>query len=147
MEILEPLINSGTAIAQERHLEFVVHIPDELPLILGNAAALREALGNLLDNAMKYTVARGQVALNVEVDRNYATVNIRDTGVGIPVEDLPHLFERNFRGKQAGGEIAGTGLGLAIALDLVQKMQGEILVSSEEQQGSTFSVRLKRWKR
>jgi signal transduction histidine kinase len=147
MEILEPLINSGTAIAQERHLEFVVNIPDELPLILGNAAALREALGNLLDNAMKYTVAHGQVELNVEVDRNYATVNIRDTGVGIPVEDLPHLFERNFRGRQAGGEIAGTGLGLEIALDLVQKMQGEILVSSQEQQGSTFSVRLNRWKR
>jgi signal transduction histidine kinase len=147
MEILEPLINSGTAIAQEHGLEFVVHIPDELPLILGNAAALREALGNLLDNAMKYTLACGQVALNVEVDRNYATVNIRDTGVGIPVEDLPHLFEWNFRGRQAGGEFAGTGLGLAIALDLVQKMQGEILVNSQEHQGSTFSVRLKRWKR
>ncbi|NJL43149.1 MAG: GAF domain-containing sensor histidine kinase [Pseudanabaena sp. SU_2_4] len=147
MEILEPLINSATAIAQERDLDFTINLPDELPLVLGNAAALREVLGNLIDNAMKYTIAPGSVSLNIEVDRNYATVNVQDTGLGIPTNDLPHLFKRNFRGRQAEGEITGTGLGLAIALDLVQKMQGEILVSSQENQGSTFSVRLKRWKR
>ncbi len=147
MEILEPLINSATAIAQERDLDFTINLPDELPLVLGNAAALREVLGNLIDNAMKYTIAPGSVSLNIEVDRDYATVNVQDTGLGIPTNDLPHLFERNFRGRQAEGEITGTGLGLAIALDLVQKMQGEILVSSQENQGSTFSVRLKRWKR
>jgi signal transduction histidine kinase len=147
MEILEPLLNSAIAIAQERNLDFTVHLPDELPLVLANAAALREVLGNLIDNAMKYTIAPGSVSLNVEVDRDYATVNVQDTGLGIPTNDLPHLFERNFRGRQAEGEIMGTGLGLAIALDLVQKMQGEILVSSQENQGSTFSVRLKRWKR
>ena len=147
MEILEPLINSATAIAQERDLDFTINLPDELPLILGNTAALREVLGNLIDNAMKYTIAPGSVSLNIEVDRDYATVNVQDTGLGIPTNDLPHLFERNFRGRQAEGEITGTGLGLAIALDLVQKMQGEILVSSQENQGSTFSVRLKRWKR
>lgn len=147
MEILEPLINSTIAISQERNLDFTINLPDELPLILGNTAALREVLGNLMDNAMKYTIAPGRVSLNVEVDRDYATVNVQDTGLGIPANDLPHLFERNFRGRQAEGEINGTGLGLAIALDLVQKMQGEILVSSQENQGSTFSVRLKRWKR
>jgi signal transduction histidine kinase len=147
MEILEPLINAAMAIAQERNLDFTIHLPDELPLILGNIAALREVLGNLIDNALKYTIAPGHISLNVEVDRDYATVNVRDTGLGIPANDLPHLFERNFRGRQAKGEINGTGLGLAIALDLVQKMQGEILVSSQEDQGSTFSVRLKRWKR
>jgi signal transduction histidine kinase len=147
MDILDPLINTAIAIAQERHLDFTANLPDELPLILGNASALREVLGNLIDNAMKYTIAPGSVSLNVEVDRDYATVNIQDTGLGIPAIDLPHLFERNFRGRQAEGDIIGTGLGLAIALDLIQKMQGEILVSSQENQGSTFSVRLKRWKR
>lgn len=147
MEILEPLLNSARAIAQERSLDFRFNLPDELPLILGNTAALREVLGNLIDNAMKYTIAPGSVSLNVEADRDYATVNVQDSGLGIPSNDLPHLFERNFRGKQAEGDIIGTGLGLAIALDLVQKMQGEILVSSQENQGSTFSVRLKRWKR
>ncbi len=147
VEILDPLINAAMAIAQERHLDFTTNLPDELPLILGNAAALREVLGNLIDNAMKYTIAPGSVSLNIEVDRDYATVNIQDTGLGIPAQDLPHLFERNFRGRQAEGDIMGTGLGLAIAFDLVQKMQGEILVSSQENQGSTFSVRLKRWRR
>jgi signal transduction histidine kinase len=147
MEILEPLINSTMAIAQERNLDFTVNLPDELPLIWGNTAALREVLGNLIDNALKYTIAPGHISLNVEVDQDYATVNVRDTGLGIPANDLPHLFERNFRGRQAEGEITGTGLGLAIALELILKMQGEILVSSQENHGSTFSVRLKRWKR
>lgn len=143
--ILEPLIASASAIAQERNLDLYTHIPPVLPLVQVNARALREVLSNLLDNALKYTPAQGQVYLEVSTDwrspsphahANWLGIAIWDTGPGIPPQDLAHLFERHYRGVQAQTAIPGTGLGLAIARDLVQQMQGEIQVFSPAQQSN-----------
>ena len=71
-------------------------------------------------------------------------IYVQYTVVGIPDADLPRLFERSFRGRQADGDISGTGLGLAIANELVQKMEGSIHVISQVGKGSTFAVTLKR---
>ena len=143
--ILEPLLISASAIAQERDLAFCTRVPSDLPLVRANAKALREVLSNLLDNALKYTPAQGHVYLEVSTDwpallpqsqSDWLGIGIWDTGPGIPPEDLAHLFERHYRGVQAQTNIPGTGLGLAIARDLVQQMQGEIQVSSPAQQSS-----------
>lgn len=134
-EVLNPLLDLAIAIAQDRHLTVVTDIPADLPAVQMDRRALREVLNNLIDNALKYTPKGGQILVRVcsqpLVDRvNQQAVVIADSGPGIPLQDLGHLFERHYRGIQATSNIPGTGLGLAIARDLVQQMQGEIQVFS-----------------
>lgn len=136
--VLEPLLVSAKAIAQERNLMLIVGIPSNLPLVQGNAKALREVLSNLIDNALKYTPAGGQIEVRVGerriIDRGaMIAIAISDTGPGIPPQDLEHLFERHYRGVQAATAIPGSGLGLAIAKELIEQMQGEIEVFSPAQ--------------
>jgi len=140
--ILESLAESASAIAHDRNLKFSHYIPPHLPLVQGNTLAVREVLNNLIDNALKYTPELGKVDLSVNCNSKYVEVKVRDTGVGIPDMDLEHLFERNFRGRQAVGNISGSGLGLAIARALVEKMEGEIEVESELNQGIGFRFSL-----
>jgi signal transduction histidine kinase len=141
--LLEPLISTTSAIAADRNLQFHSQIPNQLPPILANRHALREVIANLLDNALKYTPAPGQIKLIVQIQPEILAIQVTDTGYGIPPQDLNNLFQRHFRGRQAEGTITGTGLGLAIAKDLVEKMQGEILVTSKVNQGTTFTLELK----
>lgn len=142
--ILEAIANFASAIAQDRNIQFLSNIPSHLPKVLGNESGLREAIGNLVENALKYTPERGYVLLGADVKPDTVYIYVQDTGVGIPDADLPRLFERSFRGRQADGDISGTGLGLAIANELVQKMEGSIHVISQVGKGSTFAVTLKR---
>ncbi|MGB3512658.1 MAG: GAF domain-containing sensor histidine kinase [Microcoleaceae cyanobacterium] len=150
-QVLEPLLVSAKAMADEYQLDLNIDIPNNLPTVQGNAKALREVLSNLIDNALKYTPARGKIYIKlvtVQPDKNFqklvksrtqkmqklassmVAIAISDTGYGIPPEDLEHLFERNYRGEKAKTDIPGTGLGLAIARDLIHTMQGKIQVYS-----------------
>jgi signal transduction histidine kinase len=145
-DVLNPLLDSAMAIAQERQLMLQSHIPSDLPPVQIDSRALREVLSNLIDNALKYTPIGGKIDVVVQrLDLNepigadqqslsrHQAIAIIDTGSGIPATDLAHLFERGYRGVQAQTEIPGTGLGLAIAQDLIQKMQGSIQVFSPAQ--------------
>jgi len=135
--ILEPLLTSATAIAQERNLHLSAKIPPELPPVKANPQALREVLSNLIDNALKYTSRGGHIWVEVSQraleSEPYQVIAIHDTGPGIPPQDLQHVFERHYRGVQAQTNIPGTGLGLAIAQELVRQMQGKIEVLSPAQ--------------
>mgnify|MGYP003406540054 FL=1 len=145
-QIFEPLLNTAQAIATERNIELVNHLPAIIPSVVGDLAALREIFNNLLDNALKYTTSGGKVQLDLEMSREKMLgIAVKNTGTGIPIEDQKRIFERHYRGIQAQGEIAGTGLGLAIAQELVTKMRGEIeLISpnnlAENSSGTTFIV-------
>ncbi|MBE9191146.1 HAMP domain-containing histidine kinase [Gloeocapsopsis crepidinum LEGE 06123] len=149
-DILAPLLDSSSAIAQERHLNIQLDIPPNLPLVKANPVALREVFSNLLDNALKYTPPGGQIYIQAEqTSENFQGIAISDTGPGIPAQDLDHMFERHYRGVQAASQIPGTGLGLAIAKDLIEQMQGNIQVFSPAQNfpnsthnnpGTTFVV-------
>jgi signal transduction histidine kinase len=145
-DVLDPLIISAEAIAQDRNLSFHAHIPRDLPLVQAHPAALREVLSNLIDNALKYTPAGGEVDIDVELaGKNDAQIQIcvRDTGLGIPPQDLTKLFTRHYRGVQSTGSIAGTGLGLAIAKELVTHLHGKIEVTSPppgETKGTEFML-------
>jgi signal transduction histidine kinase len=149
-EVLAPLLQSAAAIAQDRQLTFTPQIPANLPPVAADLQGLREALSNLIDNALKYTPAGETVQVEVSRDpvHRQQAIAIRDTGPGIPPQDLPHLFERHFRGVQSEGKIPGTGLGLAIAQALLQQMQGSLAVTSPWQPqnrlhpGSCFTVLL-----
>lgn len=135
--VLEPLLVSARAIATERNLTLITAIPEQLPLVQGNAKALREVFTNLLDNALKYTPSGGQIEIRAEVGQTdhgeMTAIAFSDTGPGIPPQDLEHLFERHYRGVQAATAIPGTGLGLAIAKELIEQMQGQIEVFSPAQ--------------
>ena len=150
-DVVFPLVSSLKAIAQERGITLQTQMPAHLPLVLGNQTALMEILNNLLENAIKYTPMGGQILLQVTAHPQEVIIAVHDTGCGIPAADLPHVFERHYRGVQGEGTIEGTGLGLAIANDLVNKLEGDLevysptlgLTHTEEFPGSTFMVWLK----
>ncbi len=156
-EVLQPLIQSAVGRVDQKRLQLTVRIPSHLPPITADRMALREVCSNLLDNALKYTPAGGEV--QVEICRQISEgrqpaqlLLISDSGPGIPQADLARVFERQYRGVQAQTDIPGTGLGLAIAKILVEQMQGDILAFSPRidqpdpvtiaAPGSTFMVRL-----
>ncbi|SNY47430.1 sensor histidine kinase [Paractinoplanes atraurantiacus] len=104
---------------------------------------LRQVLGNLLSNAIRYTDKDGQVVVRVHEERGEAILTVRDTGVGIAAGDLPHVFERFWRADKARQRATGgTGLGLTIAQRIVTDHQGSIEVTSQPHLGTTFTVRL-----
>lgn len=109
-----------------------------------DADHLREVLSNLIENAIKYT-PHGEVVIDVRGDDEHVVVSIADSGIGIPAEDIPHLFQKFYRVDNTDTrEIGGTGLGLYLCRKLVETMGGRIWVDSEYKKGSTFSVELKR---
>ncbi len=105
---------------------------------------LREILANLIENAIKYTPA-GEVVIDVQGDDEHVVVSVTDSGIGIPAEDIPHLFQKFYRVDNSDTrEIGGTGLGLYLCRRLIEAMGGRIWVDSEYKKGSTFSVELPR---
>lgn len=109
-----------------------------------DADHLREVLSNLIENAIKYTPA-GEVVVDVNGDEGHVVVSIADSGIGIPAEDIPHLFQKFYRVDNSDTrEIGGTGLGLYLCRRLVEAMNGRIWVESEYKHGSTFFIELPR---
>ncbi|MGH2376424.1 MAG: ATP-binding protein [bacterium] len=110
-------------------------------VIRGNADYLRQLILILLDNALKHTPAGGEVRVETALENGVARLTVSDTGTGIDADDLPRIFDRFYRGKNARGT-AGTGLGLTIARWVAEQHGGEITVDSAPGRGSHFSVRL-----
>lgn len=110
--------------------------------VLGDTEAFQQIFDNLIDNAIKYTEPQGVVDIAVsQQDGGRVQVEVKDTGVGIPAEDLPRIFERFYRvDKARSRELGGTGLGLSIVKHLVQALDGEIHVDSTIGVGSSFVV-------
>jgi Signal transduction histidine kinase len=116
---------------------------DGRPLALADARALDQVLGNLLDNALKYTEPGGTIEVAVEARLGRVRVSVADSGIGIPPEDTARIFERFYRVDRARSRaLGGTGLGLSIVKHLVQAMGGEISVKSALGKGSTFTFTL-----
>jgi len=104
--------------------------------------ALRRVIVNLIGNARKFTPPDGRVTVSVDRIGEHARLVVSDTGIGIPEDDLPHVFERFYRVARPRTEIRGTGLGLAIVARLVERMRGAITISSKVGQGTTVTVEL-----
>jgi signal transduction histidine kinase len=118
-----------------------VHIDARPGLVaLGDPDRLVQVLSNLIANAVQHGGSGVALTLRARPDGTRVTITVADTGPGIPADDLPHIFERFYRGSQAHRQSGGVGLGLSIAASLVQAMGGEISVRSQEDQGTTFTV-------
>jgi signal transduction histidine kinase len=109
----------------------------------GDRARIKQVVVNLLDNAIKYTPYYGSINLNVHAREGKAVIEVADTGIGIPPEALPHIFERFFRVDNARSRGAGgAGLGLAIVKSICTAHGGRVEVESTEGRGSRFTVEL-----
>jgi signal transduction histidine kinase len=123
-------------------------VETELSELIGSwdADRLERLLGNLLSNAVKYSPAGGDVCVTVgcetDAGRRWAAIRVTDQGIGIPAEDIPHVFEAFRRAGNVAGVVRGTGLGLAGAREVVEQHGGRIGVESREGHGSTFTVHI-----
>ncbi len=111
--------------------------------VTGDAHQLSQAIFNLLDNAIKYTPEKGSVALSVQKNGKWVQVDVADTGIGIPPDELPRIFDRFYRVDKARSRArGGTGLGLAIVKAIAETHGGRVTVESTPGKGSVFSLRL-----
>jgi two-component system phosphate regulon sensor histidine kinase PhoR len=127
---------------QKRHT-VQVRIPEDLPLIFGDEERLAQVFSNLLDNAIKYTPEHGMITITAEAGDDFIVAHVEDTGIGIPLNDLPRIFERFYRvDKARSRELGGTGLGLSIVKHLVEGHGGTVTVESLPGRGTKFRVML-----
>jgi heavy metal sensor kinase len=133
----------GRAIAGNNGVRFGSSQPNRAVEVEGDFDSLRRVLLILVDNAVKYTPAQGEVRLDLMVTGASAMAVVTDSGCGIAADDLPHIFDRFYRADPArSAETGGAGLGLAIAQWIVHAHRGEIAVSSKPGEGSVFTVKL-----
>ena len=126
--------------ADERGVHMEVHTDDTLTARV-DRNRMRQVLANLVDNALKYTPRGGGVAISAVRDRNNALLSVADTGVGIPPDELPRIWERLYRGDKSRST-RGLGLGLSLVKAIVNAHGGDVDVQSTPGAGSTFRIRL-----
>lgn len=142
-EIGQQAVAELGAIETEKNITLRVETDGALPTILVDAKQIEIALKHLLRNAITHTGSGGAVTLRMRLMGEWAVAEIIDTGIGIPTDDLPHVFERFYRGdKTRGAQSGGMGLGLAIVKKIVAAHQGYVEVESTLGHGSTFRLRL-----
>lgn len=129
-------------VAEARHLAFNVDLRHD-PTVSADRVRLEQVAANLIDNAVKYTPAGGTVTVEVDVVGSFGVMRVRDTGSGIPASELPHVWDRLFRG-DAARSARGLGLGLSLVKAIVEAHGGRVEADSSVGRGSTFTVSLPR---
>ncbi|MCB9594539.1 MAG: PAS domain S-box protein [Sandaracinaceae bacterium] len=136
-------VASLESFAGERDITLRLELPDDEVVLELSGRALDHVLLNLIENAIKYSQAGGEVVVSVRVDGAYVVIEVRDKGMGVPEKYRERIFERFYRvDKGRSRNEGGTGLGLSIARNLVRRLGGRIELESEVDVGSTFRVRL-----
>ncbi len=138
-DVVGPPVEGLRPLAQRKGLSLTVHLSPTLPLILADVDGMRRVVANLVHNAIQFTPS-GEVTVRAERVEDEVVISVRDTGVGIPPEDLPRVFERFYKAR--GSRSGGAGLGLAIAKHIVLAHGGRIWAESTPGRGSTFHVAL-----
>lgn len=142
--VLDNVIERYSIPAEEKNIIIKRNIDRSKPLIIeANTADIDRAITNIVSNATKYTPVGGQVSFHLQHNALNAELEIADSGIGIPKDALPHLFEEFYRAPNAKAQIKeGTGLGLIITKDIITLYGGIIRVSSQEGKGTTFTILL-----
>lgn len=136
--LLEGALRTLRPLAQAAGLDLQVDLPPTLPLVQADPERIGQVLSNLIGNAIKATERGGRITVSVTEGDNAAQVAVADTGTGIPLEQLPHVFERFWQASRSGIRSRGAGLGLPIARGIIQAHGGRMWVESEHGAGSTF---------
>jgi signal transduction histidine kinase len=142
-QVIEEVVEEVSVVADARGVRVESDVSHEIEIV-GNERRIREAVMNLASNALKYLRERGpkEVRFVLQIQESHAVLSIIDTGIGIPAADIPHIFERFYRGSaKVYGKTPGTGLGLSIVERIVKDHGGTAAVESEEGAGTTVTLR------
>jgi signal transduction histidine kinase len=143
VDVVADVCERSQAIAAERGLTLSVTQDASYPIpVLGDFSMLRRLLWILLDNALKFTEAPGKIEVALSSTSSDTTILVRDSGVGIAEEALPHIFDRFYRADQSRSQIEGAGLGLAIAKWIADLHHAELSVTSRLTRGTIVQVTL-----
>jgi two-component system phosphate regulon sensor histidine kinase PhoR len=138
-DCLAKVIEDNAGRAQDKSIDLTCEIDPAVDQIIGNELSLHEVLANLVSNAVKYSPEGSRAAVRVTALDQAVQLEVADTGIGIPPEDLEHIFDEFFRASNAvSGQEEGTGLGLSIVKQIVDSHGGQIRATSQVGQGTTF---------
>lgn len=141
--LLDQCLPAIEATAQEKHIAIEKRLPDIYPMIMGDKNLLKVVLVNILGNAVKYTPRDGRIRVALSQEGRNVLFDVQDSGYGIPPDELPHVFEKFYRGKSSSVRAqTGSGLGLATAMQIVKLHNGTIEAQSEPGKGTRFAVRI-----
>src|SRR6266508_3037258 len=126
--------------AQETDIQIRIDVPGDMPLMEADRDKIKQVVLNLMSNAIKYNRPNGSVIITGNFTENDQSMIIQDTGLGIPDESIPHLFEKFYRVREHEGKAGGTGLGLSISKQIIQGHNGRIEVKSKMGVGTSFTV-------
>lgn len=137
-ELLNDSLSRIQANMQERQITLISNIPNAMQPVYLDKAMFSVALNNLLSNAVKYNNDQGTITVDMKENDDSVDITISDTGVGIPENDLPYVFDKFYRASNVGKD--GHGVGLSLAREIIQKHHGRLTVDSTVGQGTTFSL-------
>ncbi len=129
--------------AQETNIQIRIDVPNDMPLLEADRDKVKQVILNLISNAIKYNRTNGSVIITGNFNEEIF-VTVQDTGIGIPEESIPHLFEKFYRVREHEGKASGTGLGLSISKQIIQGHNGRIEVKSKMGVGTSFTIYLPR---
>ncbi len=130
---------------EKRDMRLSVEVPTSAVVCCGDRARIEQVIVNIITNAIRYTPDGGEISVKVGGSDHHVWVSVKDTGIGIPPEQLPHIFDRFYRVDRARSRaLGGSGLGLSIAKEIVMKHGGEISIDSEPGKGTKVLIRLPR---
>jgi signal transduction histidine kinase len=139
-EVIDQTVQTISLKAKEKGIELIVHPVASVPLIQGDGVRMEQIVLNLLENAIRYT-EQGRIEILLQSTPDTLSFSIEDTGIGIPEDELPYIFDRFYRvEKSRSRKTGGTGLGLSIVKKLVELQGGSIQVSSDKDVGTRFTV-------
>ena len=130
--------------AQETNVQIRIDVPNDMPLMEADRDKIKQVMLNLMSNAIKYNRVNGSVIVTGNFNETEQSITVQDTGVGIPEESIPHLFEKFYRVREHEGKASGTGLGLSISKQIIQGHNGRIEVKSKMGVGTSFTLHVPR---
>lgn len=145
-ELIKNVIAKMKPQADNKGIQLIYNCPSNMPPVMADEDRIQQVLMILIDNGIKYTGTGGSVVVTAEEGRDFVTVKVSDTGVGIPAEDLEYIWDRFYKADKARGK-DGAGLGLAIAKEIIQLHGGSVGVKSQIGQGSVFQFTIKKAKK
>ncbi len=142
-EVISGIVELFAGRTSEAHIRLNNNLPDDLPLLQADRNDMERVFTNLIDNAIKYNQPDGRVDIDGSIADGFVCIQVKDSGVGISADDLPHIFEDFYRATDKHTQqIRGTGLGLAIVNKIIDSHHGQIEITSDPGKGSRFSVYL-----
>jgi signal transduction histidine kinase len=130
--------------AQETNIQIRIDVPNDMPLMEADRDKIKQVVLNLISNAIKYNRTNGSVIITGNFNEADQFITVQDTGVGIPEESIPHLFEKFYRVREHENKASGTGLGLSICKQIIQGHNGRLEVKSKMGVGTSFTMYLPR---